>query len=295
MVGSNLIEHAEAKNHQIYAPTRKELNLLDYSRLLNTMEGIKPDIVIHAAGRVGGIQANIEDPAGFLTDNLKMGLNVVGVSETLGIKKLLNLGSSCMYSRTVKNPIPEDSILKGELEPTNEGYALAKIVTARHCDYISRNNKDKNYKTVIPCNLYGRYDKYDVSTSHMIPAVIRKIYEAKLTGANIVKIWGDGTARREFMVASDLADFIYFALDRFSELPQYLNVGIGRDYSIQEYYTEIARVVGFGGSFENDLSKPAGMQQKLVDNSLLKNLGWESKMPLQKGLYQAFEFYKGTL
>lgn len=295
MVGSNLLEHQEAKNYKIYAPTSEELDLLDYSLILKTMEEFNPDIVIHAAGRVGGIQANIKDPASFLTDNINMGLNLVGAADALGIKKLLNLGSSCMYSRKIENPIPEDSILKGELEPTNEGYALAKIVIARYCDYISRNSVDKNYKTIIPCNLYGRHDKYDTSTSHMIPAVIRKLYEAKLMGVDVVKVWGDGTARREFMFAEDLADFIYFALHKFSAMPQYLNVGIGRDYTVQQYYEEIAKVVNYSGRFENDLSKPKGMQKKLVDISLLKKLGWESKTSLQKGLHQAFEFYKGTL
>ena len=168
-----------------------------------------PDLIIHSAGLVGGIEANIKNPVDFLLKNTDMGINVISSAASLGIKNLINLGSSCMYPREASNPLTEDLILKGELEPTNEGYALAKIVAARLCEYINRQGLEKNYKTLIPCNLYGRHDKFSKTNSHLIPAVIRKIHEAKIAGSRTVTIWGDGSARREFMNAADLADFIF--------------------------------------------------------------------------------------
>ena len=186
-------------------------------------------------------------------------------------------------------------ILKGELEPTNEGYALAKILSARLCDYISKEDLTKNYKTLIPCNLYGRHDKYGKSNSHLIPAVIQKIYEAKIADTKVVNIWGDGSARREFMNAADLADFIFFATERLDQIPQNLNIGLGHDFSIEEYYHAVASVIGFNGTFEYDLNKPVGMRQKLVDISILKSLGWSYKTELIDGISEAYEFYKKGL
>ena len=200
-----------------------------------------------------------------------------------------------MYPRGADNPLNESLILKGELEPTNEGYALAKIMTTRLCEYIVREDSTKNYKTLIPCNLYGRHDKYGQSNSHLIPAIIRKTHEAKVAGKATVTIWGDGSARREFMNAADLADFIYFAIDRLEEIPQNLNVGLGRDYSIEEYYRAVASIVDFRGSFEFDLDRPVGMRQKLVDISQLDNLGWSYKTKLMDGISKAYEYYKEEL
>lgn len=200
-----------------------------------------------------------------------------------------------MYPRAADNPLNENLILQGELEPTNEGYALAKIVATRLCEYIVREDPTKNYKTLIPCNLYGRHDKYGKANSHLIPAVIRKIHEAKLAGNETVTIWGDGSARREFMNAADLAEFIYFVMDRFEKIPQNLNVGLGHDYSIAEYYRAVASVVGFEGSFEYDLNKPVGMRQKLVDVSQLESLGWRHKINLMDGINEAYNFYRENL
>lgn len=200
-----------------------------------------------------------------------------------------------MYPRNAENPLSEDLILKGELEPTNEGYAIAKAMTTRLCEYIMKEDLDKNYKTVIPCNLYGKYDKFDPKNSHMIPAVIRKIHEAKELGSAEIDVWGDGLARREFMYAADLANFIFYAIPNFKEMPQNINVGLGKDYSINEYYKSIANIIGFKGSFVHDLTKPIGMKQKLIDDTRLKTFGWSSKTSLQEGLMKTFEFYKKTL
>jgi len=295
MVGRNILEHSESTQHTFVAPTRQELNLLDRNAVRALLYQEMPDLIIHSAGLVGGIQANINKPVDFLLKNVDMGINVISSAASVGVKSLINLGSSCMYPREADNPLNESSILQGELEPTNEGYALAKIVSSRLCEYIVREDSNKKYKTIIPCNLYGRHDKYGRTNSHLIPAVIRKIHEAKLAESKTVSIWGDGNARREFMNAADLADFIYFAIERLDEIPQNLNVGLGRDYSIDEYYRAVASVVGFTGSFEYDLDKPVGMRQKLVDISQLDNLGWGYKTNLIDGINIAYAFYKEEL
>ena len=292
MVGKNILEHFKAKSHEIFAPSSQELDLLDRDAVRHHLKAVLPDIVIHAAGRVGGIQANIANPIDFLTKNLDIGLNVISAAASVGVSNLLNFGSSCMYPRDAENPLREDFVLKGELEPTNEGYALAKIVSAKLCEYIASEDASKNYKTIIPCNLYGRHDKYDPRYSHLIPAVIRKLDEAKTEGKKIIDVWGDGTARREFMCADDLADFVFFAIDRFDKMPQNLNVGLGRDYSIIEYYNAVAQVIGFDGTFEHDLSKPIGMKQKLVDIQQLTDFGWHYKTQLVDGISKAYNYYK---
>tara|TARA_B100000787_G_scaffold25860_1_gene17240 strand:- start:1507 stop:2436 length:930 start_codon:yes stop_codon:yes gene_type:complete len=295
MVGRNILENPSAHKHDFFAPTSQELNLLDRDAVRVSLSKEKPDLIIHSAGLVGGIQANINNPVDFLLKNTDMALNVISSAASVGIKNLINLGSSCMYPRETSNPLNENLILQGELEPTNEGYALAKIVATRLCEYIVREDSTKNYKTLIPCNLYGRHDKYGKANSHLIPAVIRKMHEAKLAGNKTVTIWGDGSARREFMNAADLAEFIYFVMDRLERIPQNLNVGLGHDYSIAEYYRAVASVVGFEGSFEYDLNKPVGMRQKLLDVSQLESLGWSYKINLMDGVNEAYDFYRENL
>tara|TARA_Y200000002_G_scaffold361983_1_gene348605 strand:- start:7105 stop:8034 length:930 start_codon:yes stop_codon:yes gene_type:complete len=295
MVGLNILEHSESNKHVFIAPTSKELNLLDRGAVKEWLSREMPDLIIHAGGLVGGIEANIQNPVDFLLKNTDMGLNVISSAASVGIKNLINLGSSCMYPREASNPLNEKLILHGELEPTNEGYALAKIVAARLCEYIVREDSTKNYKTLIPCNLYGRHDKFGKTNSHLIPAAIQKIHEAKVAGSPTVTIWGDGSARREFMNAADLAELIYFLIDRLERIPQNLNIGLGCDYSIADYYSAVASVIGFDGSFEYDLKKPVGMRQKLVDISQLESLGWSYKIQLHDGIIQAYEFYKEGL
>jgi GDP-L-fucose synthase len=295
MVGKNILEHSEAQKHKIFAPTSHDLDLLDRDAVRHHIDNFEPDLVIHSAGKVGGIHANIANPVEFLTKNLDMGLNVILAAASLDVPNLINLASSCMYPREAVNPLSEDMILKGELEPTNEGYALAKIVTTRLCEYIVQEDSEKTYRTFIPCNLYGRHDKYNPKHSHLIPAVIRKIHEAKQEGKNVVNVWGDGTARREFMYAQDFAEFIFFAIDNLDKIPQNVNVGLGHDYSIIDYYKAVASVVGFDGQFEMELARPVGMRQKLVDTTVLKSLGWHHKTDLIDGIRQSYMFFKEGL
>ena len=291
MVGRNIVEFEKAKNYILLTPLSKELNLLDRNSVDNYLKNNKPDIVIHCAGRVGGIQANMANPVSFLVENTQMGLNIIMSSYELGISKFINMSSSCMYPRDAKNPLNEELILKGELEPTNEGYAIAKVTSTRLCEYINKENISLEYKTIIPCNLYGKYDKFDPKHSHMLPAVIKKIHEAKENKLDEIDIWGNGEARREFMYAQDLADFVYYALENFDSMPQNINVGLGHDYTINEYYEAIKEVVGFKGKFVHDLSKPVGMKQKLIDDTKLQNFNWKYKTSLKDGIKKTYEYY----
>lgn len=291
MVGRNLLEHPALAKFEVLAPRSNELDLRDFSAVQLYLSQYKPDMVIHAAGKVGGIQANMREPVGFLLENLDMGRNIVWAAHQAGIKRLINLGSSCMYPRNHSEPLREEMVLKGELEPTNEGYALAKVVTARLCEYIMREDASCHYKTLIPCNLYGRYDKFDPAHSHLIPAIIHKVYLAKQAEEASVEIWGDGTARREFMYAGDLADAILKAINSFETLPGCMNIGLGHDYTINEYYQATADVLGYKGGFVHDLSKPVGMARKLVSIERQTTWGWKAQYDLREGIEKTYEFY----
>lgn len=293
MVGRNLVSYLR-KNSQveIFAPNSQELNLLDYSKTESFIKRIKPDAVIHCAGLVGGIQTNIEKPYSFLFSNTLMGLNLVNACVNQRIRKVINLGSSCMYPKDQTSNLNEEDILTGPLEPTNEGYAIAKITVSKLCEYAKREYK-LDYKTIIPCNLYGKYDKFDPEKSHMIPAAIRKLHKAK-TSKKTATIWGDGGARREFMYVEDLVDFISYALKNYNKIDHIMNVGLGYDFSIKEYYDAIAEVVGYNGDFEYDLTKPSGMKRKLCDVTKQKKIGWKPKNSLTEGLQKTYQYYLDT-
>lgn len=291
MVGRNILEHPAINDFEVLAPRSKELDLRDFNAVHNYISEIKPDLVIHAAGKVGGIQSNISEPVGFLLDNLDMGRNVVLASFQANVRQLINLGSSCMYPCNSSKPLKEEMILKGELEPTNEGYALAKVITARLCDYIVREDSSYQYKTLIPCNLFGRYDKFEPQHSHLLPAIIHKLHQAKMNNDPRVDIWGDGTVRREFMYAGDLADAIINAIKKFETLPSYMNVGLGHDYTINEFYQIAAEVIGFKGEFVYDITKPVGMLRKLVSIDRQLAWGWMPKIDLISGIQNTYKFY----
>lgn len=291
MVGRNILEHLGIADWQVLAPRRAELDLADNAATLAYVRQHQPDVVVHAAGRVGGIQANMAHPVDFLVSNVDVSRNVIMAARASGVRQLLNLASSCMYPRAAENPLTEDLILKGELEPTNEGYALAKIYATRLCEYIRREQPELSYKTLIPCNLYGRHDKFAPEHSHLIPAIIHKIHQAMRAGDDEVEIWGDGTARREFMCAGDLADAVVQAIKRFDSLPDEMNVGLGYDYTINEYYRTAAEVIGWRGRFVHDLSRPVGMKRKMVSVERQRAWGWEPKTPLREGIALTYRFY----
>ena len=200
-----------------------------------------------------------------------------------------------MYPVNAKNPLSEEQILDGKLEPTNEGYALAKIAATKLCDYISKEDPSLKYKTVIPCNMYGKYDNFNPQSSHMIAAVIKKIHDAKSQKKQSVDIWGDGKARREFMYAADFADFIFYSIKNFEKMPNIMNVGIGHDYSVEDYYISISKILNYEGSFNYEINKPVGMPQKLLDSNRLLKFGWTYKTDLDNGIRYTYDqfFNKG--
>lgn len=289
MVGKNLVNKLQHyKNFELITPTRIELNLFNLDNIKDYFLHHKPDLIIHLAARVGGIQANINHPTEFLTENLLLGLNVITAAKECEITQLINMSSSCVYPRD-RTLLAEKDILTGELEPTNEGYALAKISAMRLCEYINK-QYDYQYKTLIPPNLYGPHDNFSLTHGHLIPAMLRKLHEATIKNSDVT-IWGDGNARREFLYVEDLVTFIIFSIENLSKLPNSLNVGLSHDYTINDYYHEAARVVGFKGAFSHDLSKPVGMKKKLLDSSVARNLGWRPTTALHDGLLKTYHYY----
>ena len=295
MVGQNILNHPFAKSWEIFAPSSNELDLSNTLECEKYISKKMPNLIIHSAGKVGGIKANIAEPVEFLDKNIMIGRNVIMGARLAGVKNLINLASTCIYPRLAENPLNEELILKGELEPTNEGYAIAKIFSTRLCEFIRREDPTYQYKTLIPCNLYGLYDKFDPNKSHLVPAIIHKIHQAKISNKPSVEIWGNGNARREFMYSADLADAIFNAAKNMEILPNKINIGIGNDYTINEYYETIAEVLDWNGVFIHDLSKPVGMMRKLCDTSLQSNWGWKPKTSLKNGLRKTYQYYLETL
>ena len=276
--------------HEFVAPSRQQLDLLDPRLVRDYFGAHRFDLVVHAAGRVGGIQANMEDPVGFLYENAVLGLNVIQAASDADIPSLLYIGSSCMYPRNHRNPLREEDLLAAPLEPTNEGYALAKIVGAKLCEYQAQQRR-RNYKTLILCNLFGPHDRFEAGRSHLVASILCRLHGAKVRGAPTVEIWGDGTARREFVYVEDVADFIVDILPRLADLPNYLNVGYGRDFSVNEYYAMAREVVGYEGSFVHDARKPVGMQCKLMDSSRAAAFDWKPKTSIQAGMRKTYDFF----
>jgi GDP-L-fucose synthase len=291
MVGHNVRDLAAVRGIEILAPSRGEVDLLDGPAVLSFLSRTQPGMVIHAAGRVGGIEANIRDPVAFLTDNWEMGRNVVMAAREAGVTRLINLGSSCMYPKDSPRPLKESDILSGPLEPTNEAYAIAKTAVQRLAAYIGVEDPRFQYKTLVPCNLYGRYDAFDPKRSHLAAAVIEKLHRAKAAGEPSVAVWGDGTARREFLFAADLADAVLMAVDRFEALPPVMNVGAGVDHTVNDYYRVAAEVIGYTGTFTHDMTKPVGMKRKLMDVSRAAAFGWTARTTLPEGLAATYGFY----
>lgn len=284
------VARADLQWHMI-VPSSSQLDLRDRDAVRSVFRETKYDLAIHCAARVGGIWANINAPVSFLADNTRINLNVVESAYEAHVPRLLNMGSSCMYPKDYHRPLREEDLLAAPLEPTNEGYALSKLMGAKLCEYISRDS-DYRYRTLIPCNLFGPDDDFSPERSHLIAAVIVKIHEAMQAGGDSVEIWGDGEARREFLFVDDLADFLVDVASRLEELPSCLNVGYGADHAVNEYYRLVADEMGFSGIFTHTYSKPIGMHHKLLDSTQATQLGWRVHTAIEDGIRQTVRYFR---
>jgi GDP-L-fucose synthase len=269
--------------------SHKELDLLDSAAVAALYERERPEYVFVAAAKVGGILANDRQPAEFLFQNLQIQNNVIHGAWKAGVKKLLFLGSSCIYPKLAPQPLKEEYLLSGPLEPTNEWYAVAKIAGIKMCQAYRR-QYGCDFISAMPTNLYGPNDNYDVQTSHVLPALVRKFHEAKLSGAPQVTCWGTGKPLREFLYADDLAAACVFLMQHYSE-EQFINVGCGSDISVRDLAELVARIVGFKGQIVWDTSKPDGTPRKLMDSSRLFGLGWKPRIDLEKGIRLAYDAF----
>ena len=276
----------------LLAPTRSELMLTDRAAVAEWFAANPVDAVIHGAARVGGIQANINDPVGFLVENLRMNDAVIMGAHEAGVERLVFLGSSCMYPKDYRQPLVETDVLQAPLEPTNEGYALSKISGARLCEYISRQFDNRAYRTLVPCNLFGTEDHFGSIASHLIAAIVTKVVDARDQGLEEVEIWGTGEARREFLFVDDLASYILTSLSTLEKLPQYMNTGLDRDHSVNEYYQMVADLAGWNGRFTHDTSKPAGMMVKLMSSAIAREHGWAPPEDLDEPLRLTIAAYE---
>lgn len=290
MVGSAIVRRLQREGFEnILTRTRQELDLMDRAAVRGFFESERPDYVVDAAARVGGIAANFEKPVEFLIENLTIQNNVIQAAADFGVTKLLFLGSSCIYPKLAPQPLTEDALLTGPLEPTNDAYAIAKIAGIKLCQAYAR-EYGKNFISGMPTNLYGPNDNFDLQTSHVLPALIRKVHEAKRDGAKEVAVWGSGTPRREFLHVDDLADACFFLLENYNS-PEIVNIGCGEDVSIRELAETVCEVIGFEGSLVFDTSKPDGTPRKLMHVGRLLALGWKPCIGLKDGIRDAYDWF----
>ena len=290
MVGSAIWRNLQSKGFKnLVCRSHKELDLANQSAVDHFFAEERPQGVIHAAGKVGGILANDTYPADFAYQNLSMAMNVIHSAYKHGVKRLLFLGSSCIYPKNTPQPIKEEYLLTSELEKTNEAYAIAKIAGLKLCAYYRR-QYGVLFHAAMPCNLYGRNDHYDSNNSHVFPALIAKIHAAKMQNLPTHTLWGTGTPRREFLHADDLAEAIYILLNQKNP-PEWINIGYGSDVTIRELAETIKQVVGFEGDFIFDTAKPDGTMKKLMDSSKIAALGWKPKFDLRSGIQDAYKDY----
>lgn len=289
MVGGAIVRRLERENCEVLTATRSEVDLLDQAAVSAFLASARPDAVVVAAAKVGGILANDSFPADFLYENLMIASNLVHASHRADIGRLLFLGSSCIYPKWAEQPIREDALLTGPLEPTNEWYAIAKIAGIKLCQSYRR-QYGRDYISAMPTNLYGPGDNFDLNSSHVLPALMRKAHEAKLANSEKMILWGSGAPRREFLHADDCADACVFLLQNYSD-EMHINVGSGTDVTIVELAEKIREVVGFAGGLEFDTSKPDGTMRKLMDNQRLAELGWSPAISLDSGIRQTYDWF----
>ncbi|SDO16535.1 GDP-L-fucose synthase [Ensifer sp. YR511] len=289
MVGSAIKRLLEGQGRKTLVVDRSELDLRDQGAVVRWLKANKPSSVIFAAAKVGGIYANDHYPADFIYDNLAIETNIIHGAHLAGIDRLVFLGSSCIYPKFAPQPIPESALLTGPLEPTNEWYAIAKIAGIKLCQAY-RKQYGRRYISVMPCNLYGPRDNYNLQTSHVIPALIRKFHEAKLAASSQVVVWGSGRPLREFLHVDDLAKGVVYCHDHYDEY-EHVNCGAGSEVSIRQLAELVGSVVGYSGDVVFDVSRPDGTPRKLMDSSKLAALGWRPEIDLRSGLASSYSWY----
>ena len=290
MAGSAIYKLLKKKKYKIIECKRKYLDFTDYHKVSSFFKRKKPNVVINAAGKVGGILDNSKYPIDYLNKNILIGLNIINISYKYNVKKIINLGSACIYPKITKLPIKESYLLSSFLEKTNEAYALAKIVTLKLCEYYKKNKK-KEFISIQPANLYGDNDNYDLKSSHVIPALIRKFCEAKLNKKPEVIIWGSGKSKREFMHVNDLASAIYFLLKKKTK-EYFLNIGTNEEISIRELANKLRVISNFQGKIIFDKSKPDGQKRRVLDSTKIKKMGWKNNISLDKGLNKIYNNFE---
>ena len=290
MVGSALVKHLRARGDcDVVIAPRPGVDLRRQTEVEAFLQREKPHVVLMAAAKVGGIHANEAQPADFIHDNLAIELSVVHASHMAGVERLVFLGSSCIYPKLAEQPIREAALLTGALEPTNEWYAVAKIAGIKLCQAY-RKQYGSSFISAMPTNLYGPHDNFDLQSSHVMPALIRKLHDAKVAGSDRVVIWGSGTPRREFMHVDDLASAVVFVAEHYDGA-EHINVGVGKDVEIRDLARLIAEVVGYDGRIVHDLTKPDGTPRKLMDSTRLRQLGWRPKISLREGIAATYAWY----
>lgn len=290
LVGSAIMRNLQDNGYtNLVFRTSKELDLTKCDQVYSFFREERPEYVFLAAAKVGGIVANNDYPADFIRDNLLIQTNVIDAAYRSDAKKLLFLGSTCIYPKLAPQPMREDSLLTGELEPTNEPYAIAKIAGIKMCQSYNR-QYGTNFISIMPTNLYGPHDNFDLNSSHVLPALIRKFHEAKLNDTPTVEVWGTGTPKREFLYSDDLADAAIYLMNTYSG-NDLVNIGMGKDISIKELAEKVGKTIGYEGEIVFNTSKPDGAPRKLVDVSRLTSLGWEAKIPLDEGLEMAYSWF----
>lgn len=290
MLGRNVVERAQVSRAdvEVIPVTRADVDLRDELAVRRLFSDVRPDVVVHAAAKVGGVGAKIATPVPFLLDNLQMDSAVISSARAAEVGELLYIGSAAVYPAVYERPYVEADILTGALESANEGYAIAKLAAIRLCEYIEREDGSA-FRAAVPSNLYGPYDHYDAATAHLVAAALGKMHAAVTDGAPSVEVWGDGTARREFTYVGDLAAWIVDQLGNFAAWPAALNLGCGTDHSIADFYREAAHVAGFSGELSFDASKPAGVPRRLLDSSAARDLGWNPQTDLRAGMAATYD------
>ena len=294
MLGRHLVPLLEKTGHIVYSPNREELDLTDSIATSNYMETINIDTVIHCAAYVSGIASSTTTKHHSFDSNVMMGLNLIRACIEHGINNMINVGSATVYPNDAPQPLREDSLGDGAFEGPIEGYALSKYVVYRAC-VMANEQHGVSFKTIHPCNLFGPYDNFSLETGHMLPAILHRMHQAKENGNKPIVIWGDGSAKREFLYGPDLADFLNTALSRFSELPEVMNVGSGVEVSVNEMHQYMAKVIGYDGELQHDLTRPVGRKRRYLELSKQKEFGWSPKTQFEEALTFTHDYLRGIL